>query len=121
MNAIISKIKNALRGIVSAGLEWLVNYAVHLFFVFLAAVALHFGFHVSVPVLPTALASMTGLGVLKWVTSELAKSFHLGRLQAQAEKDAEQYVEHLLGPIVKYIGEQPAPKAGATGHDGAHL
>ena len=128
MNAIISKIigyfKNTIKAITGIGVKGLITYGVHVLYVFLAAVALHFGFHISVPVLPTALASMTGLGALKFLFNEVSKSVHLGRLEAEAEKAAENYIENIFGPIIKHIAGQPAvagadaPKAG---HDGAYL
>jgi len=127
VNAIITQIRSFLSGLAKVGVKGAFTYAVHLLFVFLAAVALHFGWHISVPVLPTALTTMTGFGALRWIVHELAKQYHFGRLEAQAEKDAENYLENVFGPIIKHIadlgGEEPknATSPKAVEHNGAYL
>lgn len=105
MNEIISKIKSIIKSIGAIGFGGAISYAAHAALVFLAAVALHFGYHVSVPVLPTALGSMTGLGALRWIVRELSRVYHLGRLEAQAEKDVENYLQDIFGPLISHIGE----------------
>lgn len=127
MNAIISRIKAIIKAafngkVIASLVAAVTNYALHVALVFLAAVALHFGWHISVPVLPTALGSMTGVGVLRWLVHTLAKQYHLGRIEAEAEKTVENFLAHEFGSFINEIGklggEEPRFPAKANGANG---
>jgi hypothetical protein len=87
------------------------SYAVHLALVAIAAVALHFGFHVSIPVIPGSLATWSVLGIARLAFSNLAKSWHSGRLQAELEADGSDAISQILAAAA---GNAPASKADAA-------
>jgi hypothetical protein len=66
------------------------NFLIHWGATALVALGLHFGFHISVPVIPTTVTVFVALAFLRKVLGELAHAWHSGRLVAEAEVVARQ-------------------------------
>jgi hypothetical protein len=103
----MSKILSKILGSKTFGIVF--SYLIHLGGAALVAVALHFGWHLHVPVLPASLASFTSLFGLKFFLENLAKSWHTGRLQAEIESGARQEFGKFFNDVMTMLGD--APKA----------
>lgn len=86
------------------------GYLLHAMLAGIAALVAHFGWHVSVPVIPVSVASFTGWTTLNLFLSDIAKAWHAGRLQAELEHRAKQ---DIMGVVNSLLSD----RAGNHGND----
>lgn len=76
------------------------NFLLHWAATAVVAVGLHFGAHISVPVIPATLGLFGFTSFLKMILVNLGNAWHSGRLIAEARADAGQLGGEIVSQIV---------------------